>query len=277
MTIVLGAILFIGLLLTAPDFFSRFEKPSLEVDFLNVGQGDATLIKSPYGQRILIDGGPSSSAVLRELADNLPWFDRRIDLVILTHPHEDHLAGLLSVLKRYQVANIVYGSASSSSALGEAWLRESLVSGADLKKIGDEERIVLGDGCSLNIINPSLIYHSRDLNDYSLVARLDCGSRWLFTGDISAKVEKALLSSGFDLSADLLKVAHHGSAQGTSEEFLRAVDPSAAVVESGQGNSYNLPNPEIIRRLADFGLKLYRTDIGQTVRVRGDERGLILP
>ncbi len=142
--IVLSLILFVGLFLALPNFFSRFSSQSLEVDFLNVGQGDATLIKSPYGQRILIDGGPSTSAVLGELADNLSWFDRRIDLVILTHPHEDHLAGLPGVLKRYQVANIVYGSASSSSALGEAWLRESLDSGANLEKIGEKEKIVLG-------------------------------------------------------------------------------------------------------------------------------------
>jgi beta-lactamase superfamily II metal-dependent hydrolase len=210
------------------------------------------------------------------LAKSLSSFDRDIDLVILTHPHEDHLAGLLGVLERYQVKNILYGSGSSTSALGEAWLKALKEEGAVLKKVGAEEKIVLGDDCYLEIVNPSLFCKSQDLNNYSLVSKLDCGGRWLFTGDIGATAEKGLLASGFDLTADVLKVAHHGSAAGNTEAFLRVVNPRTAVISAGAGNSYGLPSPEILRRLKNFGFNILRTDFLGTVKMRIDQSGLLI-
>jgi competence protein ComEC len=264
------------ILLSALILFWSKPKDALEVDFLDVGQGDAILIKTPFGQKILIDGGPSKTGVLRELAKNLPVLNRDIDLVILTHPHEDHLAGLLGVLERYQVKNIIYGSGSSTSALGEAWLKASQEEGAVLKKIGEEERIILGDGCYLEIVNPSLFCKTKDLNNYSLVSRLDCGGRWLFTGDIGSAAEKGLLTSGFDLAADVLKVAHHGSAAGNTEAFLRAVDPRTVVISAGVANSYGLPSPEILRRLKNFGANIIRTDQVGTIKMEFNRSGLSL-
>ena len=268
--------LVIWVLLSVLILFWSKPQNNLEVDFLDVGQGDSILIKTPYGQKILIDGGPSKTSVLRELAKNLPSFDRDVDLVILTHPHEDHLAGLLGVLERYQVKNIIYGSGSSTSALGESWNQATLQEGAVLKKIGPEEKIILGDGCFLEIVNPSLFYRSRDLNDYSLVSKLDCGESWLFTGDISAGAEKGLLASGFNLAADVLKVSHHGSAAANSEAFLRAVNPRTAVISAGAGNSYGLPSPEILRRLGNFGFKIIRTDLVGDIKMRFDASAQLL-
>ncbi len=241
----------------------------LEIDFLDVGQGDATLIKTPYGQNILIDGGPDSK-VLEALADNLPWFDREIDLVILTHQHEDHLAGLLEVFRRYDVDNVIYSSASGSAAMASAWFKALDSEGAKVEKPSKHEKIVLGRGCELGVVNPAYFYHGKDLNEYSLVLTLDCGRRVLLMGDAGLFVEDQLLKEGFDLEADVLKVGHHGSLSASGNEFLKTVRPSSAVISVGEGNSYKLPKDEIIRRLEKLGTTVKRTDKDGTVVFKCD-------
>jgi competence protein ComEC len=240
--------------------------PSLEVDFLDVGQGDAALIKTPYGQSILIDGGPDSG-ILEELAAHLPFLERKIDLVILTHQHEDHLAGLLDVFKRYEVGKVIYSSASGSPAMAEAWLKALSEEGAEVEKPSEQERVLLGASCELRIINPAYFYSGKDLNEYSLVLILDCGRRVIFMGDAGKPVEDWLLKKESDLSAEVLKVGHHGSLSASSEAFLKAVAPAWAVVSAGKGNRYGLPKAEIVRRLQRLGIGIRRTDTEGSIKI----------
>lgn len=257
---------------TLPDRASS-DRPSLEVVFLDVGQGDASLIRTPYGQNILIDGGPDGR-VLEGLARNLPWFERRIDLMVLTHQHEDHLAGLLKVFERYEVERVVYGSASGSPAMAAAFLEALKDEGSWVEKPPQKQRIELGEGCDLLLFNPAYLYGGKDLNERSLVLKLDCGMKVLFTGDAGSAVESGLLDEGEDVSSDVLKVGHHGSSSASTEDFLRSVHPAWAVISVGSGNRYGLPKQEIERRLLRLGAKVLRTDQVGAVKFKFDGKGV---
>ena len=143
----------------------------LEVDFLNVGQGDAELIKTPYGQNILIDGGPDNK-VLAELGRNLPWLEKKIDLIILTHPHDDHVSGLIDVLKKYQVGRILMADAPSNAPPYEEFLRMDYEKKVPVVLVAGRQIITLGADLRLEILHPEKDDIGADLNEDSIVARL---------------------------------------------------------------------------------------------------------
>ncbi len=239
----------------------------LEVDFLDVGQGDASLIKTPFGQTILIDGGPDNS-VLRRLGENLPFYRRRLDLVIVSHYHEDHITGLVETLRRYQVKKIIYTADSPSSALWETlWItarRQKTI----LAPLSSPVTINFGPACSLFLLPPSVLDIPKDPNN-SLLTRLTCrGKIFLFSGDNSLKVESVLLKTGLDLSADVFKVSHHGANSANSVDFLTAVRPGLAVISVGADNRFGHPAPALLARLEEFDLEIKRTDKDGTVKVK---------
>ncbi|MDD4332983.1 MAG: MBL fold metallo-hydrolase [Patescibacteria group bacterium] len=270
---------------------------NLEVDFLDVGQGDAILIKSPYGQNILIDGGPDSS-VIKRLGENLPWWDRQIDLMVLTHPHDDHVTGLIDVLKRYKVKKIIYTGVVHTAPNYLAWLNLIREKNIPVSIIDHPQTIKLGENTKLDILYPleSLIGKGfKDLNDSSLVIKLVNGeNKFLFTGDAGVAVEKNLIdltqpspSKGEgSLKVDVLKVGHHGSDTATSEEFLNALIPSSlpaqagfpetgegrliAVIPVGKDNDFGHPSLRIIKKLERAGAKIIRTDEEGTIRLFSD-------
>lgn len=241
---------------------------NLELDFLNIGQGDSELIQLPNGREpihILVDGGPDAS-VLRELGAALPPGDRYIDLVLMTHPQLDHFGGFVDLLERYDVGAFL-GNGRKGEIRAYGALRELLAQ----KKIpyvqlreGDAVRA--GDA-HLAILSPSpeeLL--SGELNDTCLVAMLDAGGvRALYTGDIGANVEERL-ARDYDLRAQVLKVPHHGSRFSSSEPFLSEVHPAFAVIEVGK-NRYGHPTPDALERLARAGARIFRTDHDGTVRM----------
>lgn len=255
--------------------FWLFYNPSgdLEVDFLNVGQGDAILIKTPFGQNILIDGGPDN-AVLSELAKNLPWWDRRIDLMILTHPHDDHVAGLIDVMKRYNVKKILYTGVVHSAPNYLAWLELIKENKVPLVIIDRPQTVKLGEDCELRIIYPRLSLLGKavdNLNNSSLVIKLIYGrTGFLLTGDIETEVERELVKSGADLSADVLKVSHHGSDASNSQEFLEKVKAKIAVIQVGKDNDFGHPSLRVIKRLEKTGARVFRTDLDGTVKIISD-------
>jgi competence protein ComEC len=247
----------------------------LTLTVLDVGQGDAMLLETPAGQRVLIDGGPSGEALTAALGRELPFWGRSLDLVVLTHPDGDHVAGLIEALDRYDARRVLATPAIAESAAYREWREAVRREGAPYSEGRPGERIDLGGGAVLRVLGPSdETLASGNANDASLVLHVSMGSvSFLLTGDIEAGGEEALLASGADLRAQVLKVAHHGSATSSSSAFLRAVAPSVAVISVGEGNTFGHPSPEVVDRLADSAAVL-RTDQHGDIELSTDGRRL---
>lgn len=242
----------------------------LHVYFLDVGQGDAIFIKTPAGRQILIDGGPDNT-ILQRLGEIMPFYDRSIDLIVLTHPDADHLTGLNSVLKRYQVATILETGMACATALCLEWEEAKRKENAEVESAFWGQQIEVGDGVRFLVLHPfeeieNKIFSST--NNTGIVLKLLYGSQSvLLTGDIEKQIENKLILAGLDLDADFLKIAHHGSKTSTTEDFLQAVSPLAAFIEVGTKNRYGHPTSEVLSRLEKFGVKYYRTDIESTIEL----------
>lgn len=238
------------------------------VSFLDVGQGDASLIQTSDGKNILIDGGPDNR-VISELSQRLSFWDRRIDLMILTHPHADHVTGLNKVLERYEVGRVLYSGVAHNSPTYLAWLNLIKERGITITIIDSPQTIELAKECYLEIIYPdkNLLHVNVDnLNNTSLVMKLEYGdTKFLFTGDIEEEIENYLVEKGIDLSADILKVAHHGSDTSSNLNFLKAVNPSIGVIQVGLNNKFNHPSIRVLNRFKRANVKIYRTDIDGSV------------
>ena len=235
----------------------------LLVDFLNVGQGDSIFILTPDKKQILIDGGPGDK-VISSLQGMMPFYDRTLDLVILTHPEKDHLGGLIDVLKRYKVENIVWTGFPKDTDECREW--QKLISNRNVKTLKAGDTIIAGKAI-FEILNP---VSEESPNNSSLVAKLTLGgTSFLFTGDIDQEKE-ALLT---DVDSDVLKVSHHGSKYSSSEEFLKNVSPEVAVICVGQ-NSYGHPTEEVLARLDNFGIHTLRTDQSNHIIITSDGKHL---
>jgi competence protein ComEC len=234
----------------------------LEVKVLDVGEGDAIFIRTPAGHKLLVDGGPSGRLVSEAIGEELPFWDRKLDMVILTHPDDDHLAGLVTVLERYDVKEVVASPQSAKTVTFAAWQREIEEKGIPCHTAKSGEWIALGQGATLQFLWPpddASPAKSDDTNDDSVVLKLAWGhASFLLTGDLEAAGENALLQSGVDPQATVLKVAHHGSAYSTSESLLRAVRPLVAVISVGEDNRFGHPSSATLERLDDT--LVYRTD-----------------
>jgi competence protein ComEC len=255
-------------------FWLSYRTPKdLEVDFLDVGQGDAILIKTSSGQNILIDGG-SDKSVIKRLGENLSWWDKQIDLMILTHPHDDHVTGLIDVLKRYKVKKILYTGVVHDAPNYLTWLNLVHDKKISLTIIDKKQTINLSEDAKMEILYPDqslLNKNLADLNDSSIVIKLIHGkNKFLLTGDASENVEKILLTNGADLSADVLKVAHHGSQYSSSQEFLEKVKPLTAVIMVGKDNDFGHPSLRTIMRLKRAGAEIFRTDEKGTIKIFSD-------
>lgn len=236
----------------------------LEICFFDVGQGDSAFIQTASGHQILIDGGPSD-IILEKLSSRMPSYDKTIDLVVLTHPHKDHLYGLLEVLKNYEVDNILWTGINYESSVFERW--KQLMEKEKANVFIAREGLIIRfseDGYfrtiypfkSLQGETPS----QKEINDTSIVLILNSlGDRILFTGDISYKTEAEFLKKDIDVSSDILKVAHQGSKYSSSDEFLETAGPSLAVISVGD-NSYGHPSEEALERFKKYNIKVVRTD-----------------
>ncbi|MCJ7804730.1 MBL fold metallo-hydrolase [Patescibacteria group bacterium] len=247
--LILILILLWGVVFSLPD-------KQLHLVFCDVDQGDAILI-SYLQTQVLIDGGPDNK-ILGCLSKNMPFWDRKIEIVVLTHPEEDHFGGLIDVFKRYNVRYFVSnGLIKSSASFTE--LEQSRRSKKVLPlmvKVGDKIKI---SSLQFLFLWPEKgDFKTDDFNDSSVVLKLVYGDfEALFPGDISEKVEKLLdLPAG---GVEILKVAHHGSKFSTSEEFLRKIKPKLAVISVGK-NRFGHPTLEVLERLNQAGIRVLRTD-----------------
>lgn len=245
----------------------------LKVYFLDVGQGDAIFIEAPNGNQVLIDGGPGN-AVLSRLGEVMPFYDKDIDVIVMTHPDADHASGLVEVLERYEVENIVFSDIESEKALYLAWKEKVSKEEANIIDPTFGKVIDLGNGVILKIIYPfdSFIGQRFDkTNNNSVVAMLKYKDfEVLLTGDIEIKGERALLLEGVNVKADVLKVAHHGSKTSTMEEFVSAVSPEVAVIQVGDDNRYGHPTSEVLERLEKYDIRVYRNDLEGDIKIISD-------
>lgn len=233
------------------------------VVFLDVGQGDAIYIRLADGFDILIDGGPDDR-VITALNHYQPFYDREIELMIMTHAHADHVTGLNEILARYTVDQVLYpGPIDYESAPYQTLLATIAKRSISLESVRAGRRYNLPGGAQLEILFPfaDTPLESPDINELSVVARLTVeGQTFLFTGDAGIEVEEQLLQRHSSVNATVLKVGHHGSRGSSSQAFLDAVHPHYAVISAGEGNSYGHPHREALDRLRATGAKIFRTD-----------------
>ena len=247
----------------------------LEVNFFDVGQGDAIFIVSPKGHQILIDGGPTS-AISEKLGREMPFWDRTLDLIILTHPERDHLAGLLEVLKRYKVENILWTGVIRDTQEFKEWERKILEEKANIK-IAQAGQRILWESDSHNFMEILYPFENlagrefKDSNKTSIVSRLTFNENsFLFTGDIYKSVELKLIENGATLDSDVLKVSHHGSKTSNSKEFIEKVLPEIAIISAGKGNSYGHPHQEVLDILKSYGIKILNTQQNSDIKIISD-------
>lgn len=232
----------------------------LKVAFLDVGQGDAIFVETPDGVQLLIDGGPNN-AVLRELGKQMPFNDRSLDVVLATHPDLDHIGGLVEVLKRYEVDNIIKTDNQSDTAVAKAFLTAVEAEKAQVISATAGQQITLGASTTLVILSPFGEVEKMESNDSSIVAILVYGkTKFLLTGDASTKIENSLIQNWGDfLESEVLKLGHHGSKTSSSANFLDIVSPYFAVVSAGKNNRYNHPSTEVVERVTQKRVLLRET------------------
>ena len=229
---------------------------TLSVSVLDVGEGDSILVTGPAGQHILIDGGPSPERVCLELGEALPFWERTIDVVILTHPHSDHVTGLVEVLRRYQVGQVLYpeGVDYESHAYSE-WLDVVNERGIECTRALAGQCIDLGDRAVLEVLHPPVVYlegTESDVDNNGVVVRLEMGQvSFLLTADLFEEGERCLLDMGLEVESTVLKVCHHGAGTSTCPDFLRAVSPEVAVISAGADNPFGHPAEEVMNRLTE--------------------------
>lgn len=245
----------------------------LRVDFLSVGQGDAALITSPTGKTVLVDGGP------RKAGPGIVSFLRGrgvgpLDLVLLTHRHADHLGGLAAVIDSRGARLFLDAPFPHQGPAYDALLRILEARKVPVRNAEHGRRIDLGGGAQLILLGPPQDPFSRtrsDVNSNSVIARLDHGQvRILFMADAESPTETWLLNQKLDLRAQVLKVAHHGSRYSSTLRFVKAVNPTLAIISSGIDNDYGHPAPSIIARLERLGAHVLRTDLRGTITVFSD-------
>lgn len=242
--------------------FHLSQASALEICFLDVGMGDSIFIQTAFNQQILIDGGPNDR-VVDKLEERMPFFDRKIELMILSHPDKDHLFGFLEVLKRYKVANVLWNGIKPTTELSKDFKEAIEKEEAKIWIAKQGLEVKISDEQYFEVLYPLESLEGREVsnkNNSSVVLMLESlGSRVLFTGDAEKDVERLLIEKGYDLKAQVLKVSHHGSKTGTSLDFLEAVEPSIGIVCASAENRYGFPTEQTLENLAGYGINVLQT------------------
>ncbi len=262
---------------------TELRKGILTVAFLDVRQGDAIFIESPTGVQVLIDGGKDNS-VLRELSNVMPFYDRNIDVVIATHPDADHIGGLIPVLERYDVGQILHSGVEHDTPAANLFSdlierhRMSFYTKEVLSRRG--QVLDLGGGAYLRVLFPDRDASLFEPNTASLLLQLVYGEhKFLFTGDSPSKIEEYLVSldgftsfttSGNTLKSDVLKLGHHGSNTSSSDMLLGFVAPEYAIISAAVNNRYGHPHTEVLDKLEKFEIKTLSTSEHGTILFESD-------
>jgi len=249
---------------------------NLKIHFLDVGEGDSILIQTPKGKTVLVDTGNliTGFKVVKYLQKN---GIQDLDYLILTHPHLDHIGGTFFILQMINVKKI-YDNGQDLNQLIELfdvyrWY-EQLVRENDSYRVLKSGDKFLVDGVKFKVIWPPYPFVFSDFNTNSLVIMVEYKKfRCLLSGDLTELGENELLKSGIDIKADILKVAHHGSKDASSKGFLKAVSPNISIISVNKDNIRGYPSEEILRRLKDLGVKIYRTNLNGDIIITVEESG----
>lgn len=269
---VLFSLLLVVILVWTPIVSQGFND-GLRVSFLDVGQGDAIFLDFSDGRQILIDGGPDNK-ILQKLGKSMAFNDRYIDVIILTHPHKDHVFGLIEVLKRYEVGKVVFPKVDFESVFYKEFLdviKSKNISidyakEGDVLRIGDYAQIEFLSGPSTNksaFVSEAESFGEKgqNLNDSSLVSRLVFGKTTiLFMADAGTDVEEKIINK-YNIKSNVLKVGHHGSKYSSSEELLEEVAPTFAIIQVGQKNRYGHPAQQTLSNLEKYSSQILRNDL----------------
>ncbi len=237
----------------------RLQDADAEIVFLDVGQGDAILIQQGTEQ-ILIDGG-SGSSVVEKLGNYMPFWDRKIETVMLSHPHADHYAGLIDVFERFEVEKFIWTGALEEAKDFEVFLEKVAAENCEEEIAHANRDYKFGEEIDIDILYPFSPHQFTDqevknMNNTSFVAKVVSPNKAiLLTGDAEKEVEEELLNHNIYLQADILKAGHHGSKTSSSENFVKAVDPEKAIFCAGENNKFNHPAELIVERYESLGIE----------------------
>jgi competence protein ComEC len=263
---VIGVLILLSLLTIRE--LSLLPNAKTHILFLDVGQGDSTFIVSPSGKHILIDGGTNFSP-LEELGKRMSFFDRTIELLVLTHPNFDHLAVFPEIFKRYSVKHVLLTGVVSNLPHYQAVLNHILTKNIPVIFPTSDTAINMGDGLVFDVMWPAenlVGKHVKELNDTSIVLKMKTGTTSiLLPGDIEEWAEQAILQTGRDIHADILKAPHHGSKSSSSTGFLLAVSSKTAVISAGGNNPFGHPHADVVARYSKMGMDIRRTDKEGTI------------
>ena len=244
---------------------------NIKIHYIDVGQGDSILIQCGE-HNMLIDAGTNSSEEdLISYLDNLNI--QKFDYLVGTHTHEDHIGGMDKIVKKYDFDSILFPKTTSNTKTFENFVTEVKNKNKKLTAPDTTKTYILGDA-TFEILSP-LKDEYEDQNNYSIVIKLKYkDTSFLFTGDAEKLVEEDILDTNKDISADVIKIGHHGSSTSTSEEFLKKVNPKYAVISLGKDNSYGHPHKETIELLENYNIKTYRTDELGTIICTSDGKNI---
>ncbi|MBI3981225.1 MBL fold metallo-hydrolase [Candidatus Microgenomates bacterium] len=248
-----------------------FPDGKLHLYFCDVGQGDGIYLRTPKGTDILIDGGPDEK-ILQCLSDKMLPFDNRIEIIFLTHKQSDHLTGLLAVLEKYQVGELIDSADNHENKLTQIWEKSIKTSGIKRTVVVDDQAVVIKDGVVLDLLWPPQDYFPTEPNGFSTNIKLSFNLfTGLFTGDLGSNEQNILLNKKRQQIADLtvLKISHHGSNKDLHKEFIQVISPDISVISVGK-NSYGHPGKDVLQFLKSLSVKVFRTDQNGTIEVETD-------
>ena len=244
----------------------------LKINFIDVGQGDSCLITTPQNKKVIVDSGGSESY---DVGKNvlLPYLlDKRItkiDYIMISHFDTDHCKGFEYVLENIKVKNVIISKQSETSESFKQIMKIIRKKRINLIIVQKETKIKIDNFTTVDILSPQSENIADNMNDNSIVAKFEAYNfSILFTGDASEKIEKELIKEKINLKSDILKVSHHGSKTGTSEEFLKSVKPKIALIGVGENNKFGHPTKDVIKRLTENKIKIYRTDTDGEIRIK---------
>lgn len=254
--------------------------PCLKVTVLDVGQGDCLVLQTPQGHVLVVDAGPLSNEDDAGRRVLLPFLRsqgiQRVDALLLTHSHDDHTGGAVSLMDGIRVDRLLLSAVPMPSATYDRLQQCANEHRIPVSRLERGQRLDFHDGFTAEVLSPDTERPPIDVhreNNGSLVLRVAYGATsFLLTGDAEAEAEQAMLSEGETLSADVLKLGHHGSRTSTTEPFLNAVQPQIAIASEGRRNLFGHPHPEVLRRLEEHGVKVFRTDRDGAVQFISDGR-----